>query len=604
MYDVYDLLILMLERLGITVTIAFVLTRVPLFRRLINSNRVMFKEGFFLVIFFGLFGILGTYTGIPVQSAQSVVSNYGGPVAPQQALANSRVVGVFIAGLLGGPFIGLGAGLLAGVHRYLLGGFTGFSCGLSTAVEGLLAGFIGRKFGRVYIRPAVAFAAGALCEGLQMLIILLLARPFAEAVGLVKLIALPMIVSNAAGITIFVLIIQSVLVEEQRAGALQANKALQIAGHTLPYLRGGLDAVTAGATAQIIKRIIQVDAVMISDQERILAHAGAGEEYCRPGTFISSEAARNVLATGILAIARTRDEMACDSSLCPFSSSIVVPLKTEAVVLGTLHLLWRKHRINAVDIELARGLAHLFSTQLELARIEEQARLLAKAEIKALQAQINPHFLFNCLNTIVSMYRDKPEAARSLLINLGEFFRQNLQSSTQELVTLEKELGHIRSYLVIEKARYQEDLQVHFAIDPGVVGILLPPLTLQPLVENAIKHGLRPRPGGGAIVIKAHHCAGGVEVTVVDDGVGMPPEKIASSLRGSAAGTSGSGIGLSNVHRRLVGMFGRQSGLRISSAGNNGTAVSVFIPSASESPEGVVENDQSLGGRRRKAVPG
>jgi len=603
----YELLMLLLQRLAITIAIAFVLTRVPLFRRLINRGQIRYKEGLFLIIFFGLFGILGTYTGIPVQSAQSVVlPDYGGPVTQQQALANSRVVGVFIAGLLGGPYIGLGAGLLAGIHRFFLGGFTGFSCGLATAVEGLLAGYVGCRFGRVYIRPVVAFTAGAMAEALQMVIILALARPFPEAVGLVKLIALPMIISNAAGITIFVMIMQSVLVDEQRAGALQANKALQIADQTLPYLRGGLDPNTAGATAEIIKQAIQVDAVMITDQAQILAHAGSGEAHYRPGAPISSEATRRALAAGTLEIARTREDIACDNPRCPFSASIVVPLKREDGILGALHILWRKHQINAIDLELAQGLAHLFSTQLELARVDEQARLLAKAEIKALQTQINPHFLFNCLNTIASLCREQPETARLLLTNLGEFFRQNLQSSTEELVALEKEIRHIRSYLAIEKTRFQEDLQVTVDVDPAVLDILLPPLTLQPLVENAIKHGLRPRLGRGTINIKARRADGGMELTVADDGVGMPPEITSTCLQETNTGVNDGGIGLVNVHQRLVGMFGKRSGLRITSENGNaedtgnggngsGTVVSAFIPASPERLKEVITGDQGYG---------
>lgn len=292
-----SLLTLLLERTGIIVSVAFVLTRTPIFRRLINREQINFKEGLYLVVIFGLFGILGTYTGIPVQ-AKSFVPNYGfGPVGQEQALANSRVVGAFIAGLLGGPVVGLGAGLVAGVHRYFLGGFTAFSCGLSTVVEGLLAGFVGQKFGRVHVPGPVAFAAGALAEALQMVIILLLARPFPRAVELVQLIALPMIVANAAGITIFVLILQSVLAEEQRAGALQAQKALQIANQTLSYLRRGLNYDSAQAAARIIKNATQVAAVAITDQERILAHIGVGEDHHRPGSEIFTAATRRYMET-------------------------------------------------------------------------------------------------------------------------------------------------------------------------------------------------------------------------------------------------------------------------------------------------------------------
>lgn len=597
-----SLLTLLLERTGIIVSVAFILTRTPIFRRLIKREQINFKEGIYLVMIFGLFGILGTYTGIPVQ-AKSFAPNYGfGPVGQEQALANSRVVGAFIAGLLGGPVVGLGAGLVAGVHRYFLGGFTAFSCGLSTVLEGLLAGFIGQRFGRVHVPGAVAFAAGALAEALQMAIILLLARPFPRAVELVQLIGLPMIVANAAGITIFVLILQSVLVEEQRAGAVQAHKALQIANQTLSYLRRGLNYKSAQAAAEIIKNATQVAAVAITDQERILAHVGLGEDHHRPGSEIFTEATIRVLETGQLCTAHTKGEIACINPQCPLTSAIIVPLKRQEETLGALKLYWHKHKINAVDLELARGLAHLFSTQLELARLDEQAHLLARAEIKALQAQVNPHFLFNSLNVIVSMYRQKPETARRLLINLGEFFRQNLQSSNQELVTLDKEIGHVRSYLAIEQARFQDHLEVRIEVEPGVLDTLLPPLTLQPLVENAIRHGLQTRAEGGRLTIEARSEEGGVEITVVDNGRGMSPEKLRSCLQEGAMGEPNKGIGLTNVHQRLVGMFGRQSGISINSWPGQGTKVTVFIPAVGL--QGVRADDQGHGGGRRSAVQG
>lgn len=598
----FTLLILLLERISITVCVAFILTRIPFFRKLLNRDRLTSREGACVVVIFGLFGILGTYTGVPVQGES--FSGYGfGHVAPEQAIANSRVVGVFIAGLLGGPAVGLGAGLVAGVHRYFLGGFTAFSCGFSTVVEGIIAGFIGQKFGRVHVPGRVAFAAGALAEGLQMLIIITLARPMSQAMELVQLIGLPMIVANAAGITVFVLIIQSVLAEEQRAGALQAHKALQIANRTLSYLRQGLNYRSAGATANIIKQETRVAAVAITDQERILAHVGLGDDHHRPGHLILTGATLRVLESGQLQTARSRDEIACSNPRCQLTSAIIVPLKRQDETLGTLKLYWHKHRINAVDMELARGLAHLFSTQLELARLEEQSRLLARAEIKALQAQVNPHFLFNSLNVIVSLIRQKPDTARRLLVHLGDFFRQNLQSSNQEMVTLEKEIAHIRAYLAIEQARFQEKLQVKFNVEPEVLGILLPPLTLQPLVENAVRHGLQPLAGGGCITVEAGAKPEGVEITVADNGRGMSAEKVSCCLTDDNTCVDNRGIGLCNVHQRLVGLFGRHAGLRIESGPGRGTRVTAVIPAARVLTE-VSDIDPRLGGGRRNAVQG
>ncbi|MEW6663051.1 MAG: LytS/YhcK type 5TM receptor domain-containing protein [Bacillota bacterium] len=574
----YSLLMLLLERSGIIVTIAFVLTRLPIFRRLISREPTGTGEKLFLAVLFGMFGILGTYTGIPVQ-ANTFLTELGViQVAPEQAIANSRAVSAFIAGILGGPAVGLGAGFIAGFHRFSLGGFTALACGLSTALEGLLAGFIGQRFGRVHIPAWIAFVAGALGETLQMAIILAMAKPFDRALELVQLIGLPMILANAAGICIFVLILQSVLTEEQRAGALHAQKALAIADKTLPYLRKGLNFESALAAAHIIKQATQVTAVALTDQHHILAHVGLGNDHHRSGAEIYTEATKKVLASGQPVVTGKREEIGCQEASCPLTSAIIVPLKREDTTVGTLKLYFgKRNQISAVDVEMAQGLAHLFSTQLELARIENQARLLAKAEIKALQAQVNPHFLFNSLNVIVSLCRQNPETARQLIIHLGEFFRQNLQSSYQELVSLERELGHVKSYLAIEQARFGTNLTVEFDIEPDTLSTPLPPLTLQPLVENAIKHGIQPLGHPGVVRLVAYRKDAHVVIRVTDNGQGMPPEVLANCLAESAHET-GKAIGLKNVHRRLSTMFGHPFGLQVFSSNGKGTEVQVSVP--------------------------
>ncbi len=574
----YSLLLLLLERTGITVTVAFVLTRSRAFRQMIGRDQMSAGDRVFLMVVFGLFGILGTYTGIPVQ-AKTFVKELGiFQVAPEQAIANSRVVGVFIAGLLGGPAVGLGAGMIAGVHRMTMGGFTALSCGLSTIIEGLLAGLVGQRFGRVHIPAWLAFVTGALAETLQMGIILLMAKPFEKAWELVQLIGLPMILANAAGITIFVLILQSVMAEEQRAGAVHAQKALQIADQTLPYLRRGLNQDSALAAARIIKQATQVAAVALTDREHILAHIGLGDDHHRPGATIHTEATKRVLATGQPVVTSKREDIGCQFKGCTLTSAIVVPLKREEDTVGTLKLYFaRRHRINAVDLEMAQGLAHLFSTQLELTRLEIQAQLLAKAEIKALQAQVNPHFLFNSLNVIVSMCRQDPETARRLIIHLGDFFRQNLQSSLQDMVTLDRELGHVQSYLAIEKARFGSQLTVEFEVETDTLNTHLPPLTLQPLVENAIKHGLQPLDRPGLVRVIARREGNHVVILVMDNGLGMAPDRLASCLVDGCHGI-GKAIGLKNVHQRLVTMFGHSYGLQLSSAVGKGTEVRVVVP--------------------------
>lgn len=390
--------------ISLIVTLAYLMTRTKLFRRMLRG-KANTQEKFFLVLLFGCLGIAGTYTGVEIKGA----------------LANSRVIGVAVGGLLGGPLVGMAAGLLAGGHRALLGGFTAVACGIATVIEGTLAGYVGRKFtGKLTWKRSLLVGMGI--EVVQMLIILLLARPFAASWDLVKDIGLPMIIMNGIGISIFVTIIQGSFEEEDRIGAVQAQKALYIANLTLPILRLGLNKETASRVAQIIYEQTDMAAVAFTDREQILAHVGKGSDHHAPGHAIQTLATHQALDSGELKLAATQLEIGCSEPNCPLFSALVVPLHFQQSIVGTLKIYREQARgISPVDWEFGAGLGMLFSTQLELATLEARARLVSRAELKALQAQVNPHFLFNALNTVVSFCRTDPEKARHLLLQLGIF---------------------------------------------------------------------------------------------------------------------------------------------------------------------------------------
>ncbi len=559
---VSELFISLLERMSVVATIAFILTRSRIFRRLLN-HRASSKEKVLLTVVFGLVGVLGTYTGIPVQGA----------------LANSRVIGPLAGGLLGGPLVGLGAGFLAGFHRYLIGGFTAFACGLSTFVEGGIGGLVYLRYGRRVTDWQVAFWTGLVAEMIQMLIILLVAKPYAAAWGLVQVIGLPMILVNAAGTAIFVAIIHSVVQEQERAGAVQAQKALQIADLTLPYLRQGLIPESASQVARIILDATKAAAVSITDRERILVHVGAGEDHHLPGKGILTHLTQKVLTTGEYGVAENREQVGCPHEGCVLSSAVIVPLKRRDEVIGALKLYHTgKQEISSIDLEFACGLGRLFSTQLEAAEWEKQQKLRADAEIRALQAQINPHFLFNVLNTVVSFCRTDPETARRLLLQIGDFFRQNLQRGN-DLVPLREELKHVETYLAIEQARFGHRLKVVYHIDPGAETALIPGLSIQPLVENAVLHGLLPKRGGGTVEIAVTLDQAEVCIQVKDEGVGIATEILEGLLQErTSRNCKGLGIGLKNVHERLRSLYGPRSGLVITSQVGLGTKVEMRIP--------------------------
>lgn len=268
----FELLITMVERLGIIVTIAFILTRFQFFRDMIYQEKLSKRQQFTAIVFFGFFGIIGTYTGLSLDTESLQFNRWTSGLATDEAIANSRVIGVVLAGLLGGYKVGIGAGLIAGLHRFTLGGFTALSCGLAAIIAGIVSGAFHRNN---HVRLSSAFFIGALAETLQMLVILLISRPFEQARTLVEIIGLPMILANGIGSALFLLIIKSVVNEEEKAGAIQAQKTLRIADKTLAHLRNGLNPDSAKAVCHILHNEIKTSAVAMTDLKEILAHVGS-----------------------------------------------------------------------------------------------------------------------------------------------------------------------------------------------------------------------------------------------------------------------------------------------------------------------------------------
>lgn len=546
----------MVERMSVAATSAFLLSQFSIFRRMIYRQG-SFSEKATITIVFGMIGILGTYAGIPVGDA----------------LANSRVIGVMAAGLIGGPAMGIAAGVIAGGHRYLLGGFTAFSCGIANICEGLLAGMVHRYYPEKLIPWWVALVAGVVGEVMQMVIILLTAKPYGMARELVDAIGIPMIVVNSLGIAIFMLIVKTAMCTQEQVGAEQSHKALDIATKTLPFLRHGLDGRSAQETAQIIFDAGGYEAVAITDTEQVLAFVGIEKAHHAPDTLGLTVSTRNVLSSGEMYIAQSPFEIGCSCKNCKLASGIIVPLKRANHVIGALKLYYtRTNAVGQADMVFASGVAHLFSTQLELTEIERQAKLVSRAELKALYAQINPHFLFNTLNTITSLVRTKPDLARELLLKLSAMFRYTLHK-TGRTITISEELAQVRAYLTIEQARHGDKLVIEEDISAEVEKFLIPSLTIQPLVENAIKHGLQPKENGGCIVIGAKEGDKDITITIRDNGIGMDVKG-----RCPLAAPSPDCIGLSNVHERLRGQYGIGFGLTIFSTPGSGTIVTLRIP--------------------------
>ena len=354
------------------------------------------------------------------------------------------------------------------------------------------------------------------------------------------------------------------------------DPTLQIANQTLPFLRRGLNEETASITAEIIRKIADVAAVAITDRARVLAYIGAGSDHHKAGGPIMTIATRDVIKTGEMKIIQDNYGLDCPVPNCPLQSAVVVPLKCKGEVMGTVKL-YRTQQgdMTPATVKLAVGVAQLLGMQMELAELDRQAQLVTKAELDALQAQINPHFLFNTLNTIIMFSRTNPETARRLLIRLASFFRHALKRHGH-FNTLKEEIEYFNTYLILERARFREKLRVVREIDEELMEYKIPVLTIQPLVENAIKHGILPKPGQGTVQVTVRKDDNEMLIVIRDDGVGIEPALQTKVLTPGFG--SGNGVGLSNVHERLKGLFGEEYGLRIVSVPGEGTSVYVRIP--------------------------
>jgi len=205
-------------------------------------------------------------------------------------------------------------------------------------------------------------------------------------------------------------------------------------------------------------------------------------------------------------------------------------------------------------------------------KLEEQKRLLLEARLDALQRQINPHFLFNTLNSIAALVRSQPELAREMTVKLANILRALLKDH-DTYVPFNEELKFTDDYLDIEVVRFGADkLRVEKEIDPRTLAVLVPSILLQPLIENSIKHGLEPRIHGGTVTVRSRLEGDRVLIEVADDGVGMTGRPI------SALHRTGSGIGIKNVQERLEVLYGNQARFELVSNPGRGTLVSIEIP--------------------------
>ena len=378
------------------------------------------------------------------------------------------------------------------------------------------------------------------------------------------------------------------------------ERTLHIASTTLKHLQGGLTYANCQFICEVLLAESDASAIGITNREIVLGYAGEGAEDFPAGSPIHTPATRKVIETGQMetftsirqedeAYLRSLPKERQNRAIAVVPAGIVVPITVLGGTVGAVKFYYRRRRdIDRTQLAIARGFGELLSTQVSASELDRQAELTAKAEVKALQAQINPHFLFNTLNTIASLTRTDPIQARDLLREFSTFYRQTLENS-DSLIPLSRELEQTRRYLRFEHARFGEDriVERELILD-GCDDVLMPAFLIQPIVENAVRHAMRDE---GPLHIDIHATTEGddVLISVTDDGLGMDAD-VARRLISDASETvhdpaMGTGVALRNVAERVERFYGIGSGIEIMSKPGEGTSVTIRLANAARTEE-------------------
>lgn len=534
--------------LALFLIIFFICSRTAFFHETFFSPVLSLPNKLHSIVFFSLLGILNTYWSL-----------WG-----ENWLINTSSIFAIVSGFVSGPIIGLGTGLLIGLHYALvINTKLAFSIGACILFEGLLAGLLSYWLKRKKeVLPHVV-GISFIFASCHMIILALLVYPQTLSPS-VEDCALQVMITTALGTGCFIGLIKDSYRQKDILEGLAAKIALNITNSSISVLQNGFDKDSAQQlTESIFKNVKSFDLVAITSNSQLLACTTCEQE----------ELFLQYLNHDLELLLTDKFIVKKNSRLSVITSYLALPLSNGTNDIGYLcvgHIVAEK--ISPFETKLAEGIATMLSTHIEINQIKECRKLLADAEIKALQAQINPHFLFNALNTISYYCSVEPLTAKKLITYLADYYRQNL-ADPNTLISFRQELQHVNAYLNIEMARFRNRLQIKYKIDENSF-FKVPALILQPLIENSIKHGLHSKINGGTITITVKNFAEYFLISVHDNGVGIPAAKLNRLLVDDPERKS---IGLININKRLLAIYGPDNGLHITS-NHNGTTVEFKIP--------------------------
>ena len=393
----------------------------------------------------------------------------------------------------------------------------------------------------------------------------------------------PVLVVSGAVFTVSVVVVIRLMMDPDSVRALQSDAMLQLASSMIDAMGEGLTARAAQEVCELLLPNTSAIAVALTNRESVLGYAGYQEAHNPAGIAIRTSATHECIRRGKTLVLLTPEEIGLPAPIeqSRIKAAIVEPLWVGDRVEGTLKFYYRNaNKITETQRSIAHGFAQLLSTQMAAVEMETQRKLATAMELKMLQTQINPHFLFNTINTIASFIRTDPMKARTLLREFAVFYRRTLEDST-ERISLARELDQVQRYFNFELARFGEArLGLEVNASPGLQIMMVPPFLVQPLVENAIYHGIKPAGRPGQIRIRLWEEEAFLYLQAADNGAGMTAQAVTDIRRNLELSLETDHYGLYNVNERLRLCYGSAYRLRLESRPGEGTCVTLRLPLA------------------------
>lgn len=575
-----NLTITLFERLGLLLLIAFVMTRTPGFKSLLY-RKYSVRMSLVHTLVFGLFGIASTMMGIVIEDDGELRHRLIlFPVDDNHLIVSLSLVAIVIAGLLGGPVLGFGAGFITGMYLVFLGGVGAIANGLVNPITGLLAGLTAKFFSNErVISPFKALFIGVFPPILHMQLLLIMYADVSYITDVVNTVGLPLVLSNSMAIAIFTAMIGIVLKEQENEAALASKQALTIAKEALPFLKKDSPSEVAEGLAQLLFGRLKLAAVSVANQGVLLAYKGLGEDHHKTNEQVTAPLAWKAIQQQQIQVAYVKADLNCSHQKCPLEAAIFIPIIEDGKTTFLITFYFRKQEhISPVEMMMAQGLGQFISDQLNMLTAEKLKVHIRDAELRNLQAQINPHFLFNTLQLIAGLFRENPAKARRLTLLLANYMRFNLRLVSKSLVELEKEWEHVEAYTAIIQERFKGRLDISFERPEDLSNIFIPPSTIQPLIENSVHHGLKNVSDQAKIEVIIKKEAGRLFISVRDNGSGFPEDILPIVGKQPLQNHRHGGTGIYNVNQRLVQLLGENSKLQIRNLPGGGSEVRFSMP--------------------------